>query len=200
MHIVIPCKSLQMGKSRLSACLDGRARRDLCRQLLTRTLECAVGVADPGKVRVLTSDAAVAAIAQLYSIAAMADPGGGLNSALEAARAALIAAGSLDDALLIMPIDLPFASADAIAAAQSRAGEVVIAADQSGSGTNLLLLRGSALRRFGFRYGVGSYAAHLAQARDNGLAICELNDWRLAFDVDDATQYAAWRSQSEARS
>jgi 2-phospho-L-lactate/phosphoenolpyruvate guanylyltransferase len=200
MHIVIPCKSLQTGKSRLSACLNGPARRNLCRQMLTRTLECAVGAADPSKIRVLTSDAAAAAVAQFYLVTVMADLGGGLNSALEVARAALIAAGSLDDALLIMPIDLPFASTDSIAAAQSRGGDVVIAADQSGSGTNLLLLRGSALRRFGFRYGVGSYAAHLAQARDNGLAICELNDWRLAFDVDDATQYSAWRSQSGVRS
>ncbi len=130
----------------------------------------------------------------------MADPGGGLNSALEATRAALLAAGSLDDALLIMPIDLPFASADAIAAAQSRVCDVVIAADQSGGGTNLLLLRGSALRRFAFRNGAGSYAAHLAQARGNGLSVCELSDWRLAFDVDDATQYTAWRSRTEVRS
>jgi 2-phospho-L-lactate/phosphoenolpyruvate guanylyltransferase len=200
MHIVIPCKSLQLGKSRLAACLDQRARRDLCRQLLTQTLECAVDVVAPAHVRVLTADEGVAAIAQLYSVAVTPDPGGGLNAALKAARAALPVARSLDVAMLVMPIDLPFASPAAIRDARSRAGDVVIAADQGGMGTNLLLLRGAALRRFAFCYGTGSYARHLAQARSNGFSVYELSDWRLAFDIDDATQYAAWRSRVEARS
>ncbi len=177
-------------------CLDGPARRDLCRQMLRHTLEYAASAVATDNVRVLTSDTEAAMIAHNYSIAAIADAGGGLNRALEAARAALLAAGSVDDGLLVLPIDLPFACAAAIREADAHAADVVIAADQCRSGTNLLLLRAAALRRFAFRYGKDSYVRHLQQARNNNLSVRELNDWRLAFDVDDAQQYAAWRERA----
>jgi 2-phospho-L-lactate/phosphoenolpyruvate guanylyltransferase len=194
MRVLIPCKSLQTGKSRLSVCLDGPARRDLCRQMLRHTFEYAVGAVAADNIRVLTSDTEAAMIARNYSIAAIADAGGGLNRALESARAALLAAGSIDGGLLVLPIDLPFACAAAIREAGAQAADVVIAADQCRSGTNLLLLRGAALRCFAFRYGKDSYARHLQQARNSNLSVCEFDDWRLAFDVDNAQQYAAWRS------
>lgn len=197
MQIMIPCKDLQMGKSRLAVCLDAPGRQDLCRRLLTQTIQCALGVVEPAKVHVLTPDPAAAAVARRYAVGVMIDAGGGLNGALDAARNALPAAGN-PEPLLIMPIDLPFASPDALAAAQSQAAEVVIAPDQCGSGTNLLMLCGRARRQFPFHYGSGSYAAHLAGARALGLTVFELSDWRLAFDLDDAAQYAEWQSKVAA--
>ncbi|MGB6534745.1 MAG: 2-phospho-L-lactate guanylyltransferase [Xanthobacteraceae bacterium] len=200
MYVLIPCKSFQSGKSRLSACLGEQPRRELCRDMLRHTLEYAAGAVAADNIRLLSSDTEAAAIARTYSIAAIADAGSGLNQALEAGRAALLAKGSIDDELLVLPIDLPFACAAAVREAHVREGEVVIAADQRRSGTNLLLLRAAALRHFAFRYGTDSYARHLQQARDNDFSVCELDDWRLAFDIDDAQQYAAWRSIAPAQS
>ena len=200
MHIVIPCKSLHMGKSRLSGCLDGRARRELCRKMLEQTLECAIGVVAPNQILLLTSDSDAATIARHHSIATVPDLGNGLNSALEGARTALLASKAFEDALLILPIDLPFASPAAIRGALAHAGEVIIAADQCGSGTNLLVLRGAAAPRFAFCYGAGSYALHLDQAHSIGFNVQELHDRRLAFDIDNAAQYATWRSGTQPAS
>jgi 2-phospho-L-lactate/phosphoenolpyruvate guanylyltransferase len=199
MQILIPCKSLDTGKSRLSECLDPAERRVLCSQLLTGTLQRAVELAPPSRIRVVTCDADASGIASRYRIAQTPDPGRGLNAALDAGRSALLAATKADDALLVLPIDLPFGSSDAIANMLSRSSEIVIAPDESGTGTNLLLLRAAALRRLPFAYGIDSYAAHLAAARALGVSIETVRDWRLAFDIDTPAQYAAWRSWSARR-
>ena len=197
MHILIPCKNLDVGKSRLSECLDSRARREFCEQLLTRTLEHAAAVVAPARILVVTSDPEAAAIARRCSVAQAPDPGDGLNAALEDARAALLAKMAYESAILILPIDLPFASPDAISKVLSCAGDIVIAPDESGTGTNVLLLRSLALRNLRFAYGPGSHAAHVAAARAGGLTIETFKDWRLAFDVDGPAQYATWRSWQE---
>lgn len=197
MQILIPCKGLHLGKSRLAACLDEAERRELCRVLLTQTLQCALGVVESRWIHLLTPDPAAAALAERYAVGTIFDANDGLNGALEAARNLLLAGGG-EEPLLIMPIDLPFASPDALTAAQRQTGDIVIATDQDGSGTNLLMLRGRSRFQFGFCYGTRSYAAHLAQARALGLTVSELSDWRLAFDLDDAAQYAQWRAKTAA--
>jgi 2-phospho-L-lactate guanylyltransferase len=196
-HIVVPCKNLDVGKSRLSACLNSPARREFCERLLTRTLEQAVALVAPTQIWVVTSDLDAAAIARQFSVDQVADPGGGLNAALENARATLLAKIAYKSAILILPIDLPFASPDAISNVLSCAGDIVIVPDESGTGTNVLLLRSPALRNFSFAYGLGSYAAHVAAARARGLTIETFKDWRLAFDIDEPAQYTAWRSWQE---
>jgi 2-phospho-L-lactate guanylyltransferase len=196
-HILIPCKNLDAGKSRLSECLDSHTRREFCEQLLTQTLEQAAAVVVPARIRVVTSDLDAAAIARRYSVAQIPDPGSGLNAALEDARAILLTKMTYESAMLILPIDLPFASPEAISKALSCASDIVIAPDESGTGTNVLLLRSPALRHFRFAYGPGSYAAHVAAARARGLTIETFKDWRLAFDVDGPAQYETWRSWQE---
>ncbi len=195
MHILIPCKGLETGKSRLSACLGRNARRELCAQLLDQTLTRAVALAAPDHVHVVTPDPSVALLAQRHATATLPDRRLGLNAALNDARCALLASGSAIEALLILPIDLPFATADAIRAASSCRDDLVIAADEAGSGTNLMLLRGAALQELPFRYGPESYAAHIGAGRASGFSIHALRDWRLAFDIDDAAQYARWLTQ-----
>jgi 2-phospho-L-lactate guanylyltransferase len=193
-HILIPCKHLRTGKSRLSGCLDGHARRELCAQLLTRTLQHAASVAAAAQVRVVTADPEAAAIARRHAIGHIFDHGGGLNSALDGARDAVLDETSAEDGLLILPIDLPFASPAALSKALSSTGDVVIAPDESETGTNLLLLRAASLRVFRFAYGPDSYSAHLTAARSLGLSVAVLKDQRLGFDVDSSAQYAKWVS------
>jgi 2-phospho-L-lactate guanylyltransferase (CobY/MobA/RfbA family) len=57
-------------------------------------------------------------------------------------------------------------------------------------------MRSDAMMRFIFRHGPDSYALRLQQARKNGLTTSRVNDCRLAFDVDEPAQYAAWRSRT----
>jgi 2-phospho-L-lactate guanylyltransferase len=147
----------------------------------------------------VTSDPDAAGIAGSYRIAQTPDPVDGLNPALDAARSALLTTIKADDALLILPIDLPFASSDAIANMLSRRADMVIAPDENGTGTNVLLLRSAATRRLPFAYGAGSYAAHMAAADALGLSTEVVKDWRLGFDIDEPLQYAAWRLRNNGR-
>jgi hypothetical protein len=54
MIILIPCKGLDQGKSRLSAALDAHARRALCEFFLCRTLAIARTLTGPDCIRVLS--------------------------------------------------------------------------------------------------------------------------------------------------
>jgi 2-phospho-L-lactate guanylyltransferase len=198
-YILIPCKSFDTGKSRLSESLDSFARREVCRELFIRTLNHATAVVAPAQIRIVTSDPDAIAIACRYSIAHIPDRGRGLNAALEDARDVLLAEIKPDSAVQILPIDLPFASPDATSQILSCYGDAVLAPDEIGTGTNVLLLRQPALRRFRFAFGPGSYAAHVAGARVRGLRIETLRDRRLASDIDGPLQYAAWRSREERK-
>ena len=88
-----------------------------------------------------------------------------------------------DGSLLILPTDLPDASAEVLAQALAQPAEVVIAPDEKEAGTNLLLLRHAAVRHLPFAYGPGSYTAHQAAAR----AFARTNPW-----IGDAVLDLAW--------
>jgi 2-phospho-L-lactate/phosphoenolpyruvate guanylyltransferase len=192
-HILIPCKNLDVGKSRLSECLGPAERHEFCKRLLTQTVERTVALAAPANIRVVTADPEAAAMARQYSVETLADPGGGLNAALKDARAAILETESVS-ALLVLPIDLPLATPGVISEFINCAGDIVIAPDEGGTGTNLLLLRSPALKAFRFAYGPNSFAAHAAWAQADGLRIEAVRDGRLAFDVDGPAQYATWQS------
>jgi 2-phospho-L-lactate guanylyltransferase len=192
-HVLIPCKNLDVGKSRLSECLAPAERREFCKRLLTQTLERSVALAAPANIRVVTADPEAVAMAREYSVETLADFRGGLNAALKDARATILETGTVS-ALLVLPIDLSLATPDVISEFISCAGDIVMAPDEGGTGTNLLLLRSPALKTFRFAYGPGSFAAHAAWAQANGLRIEAVRDRRLAFDVDGPAQYATWQS------
>jgi 2-phospho-L-lactate guanylyltransferase len=197
--ILIPCKSLRNGKSRLSACLGQAARYDLCKGLLERTLRCSAEVVPPSHVRIVTADAEAVTMAHQHAIGAIADAGFGLNAALEHARACLRAEmPPTGPDLMILPIDLPFVTPQCIADVLARPGDCVIAPDQSGTGTNLLYLRSSAPRAVPFAYGAGSYAAHLALAQSHACTVTTVRDRRLAFDLDESADYESWLSRQSA--
>lgn len=193
--ILIPCKSLRHGKSRLSACLGPAARHDLVKRLFERTLRCAANVMPLDQIRVVTADTEVMTVAQQHAIPVIIDPGLGLNVALEHARIQL--RGELPPNgpdLLILPIDLPFVTPQSITDVLPRYHDCVIAPDQAGTGTNLLYLRAAAPRVVPFAFGGGSYAAHLAFAQSQALTVTTVEDWRLAFDLDDPADYERWRT------
>jgi 2-phospho-L-lactate/phosphoenolpyruvate guanylyltransferase len=195
--ILIPCKNLDRGKSRLAGCLTPRSRRALCEFFLCRTLDVATQTVPPEQVRVVTSDPRVDAIARDYGVAVIPDRGGGLNAALEDGRRRLLAEGG-GHAGLVLPIDLPRATPAELGRVASAAQEVVIVPDEAMTGTNVLRLGPDAFRRFRFSFGVRSCAAHSAEALRIGFKAVTLGAPNLAFDVDRVEQYRRWAAENPA--
>jgi 2-phospho-L-lactate/phosphoenolpyruvate guanylyltransferase len=195
--ILIPCKDLDRGKSRLAGCLTPRSRRALCEFFLCRTLDLATTTVSPARVRVVTSDPRVAAIAGEYGVAAIADREGDLNGALERGRRRILADVG-DCAVLVLPIDLPLATPAALADIAGAPQDVVIVPDEEMDGTNVLRLGPRTLRRFQFSFGPHSYAAHCGFARAAGLDLRTVSEPSLAFDVDGPEQYRRWAPENPA--
>src|SRR6185312_568775 len=110
-NVLIPCKPLSEGKSRLSQLLPPRARYELCASLLRQTLELARLLADPDRIFLVTADESAAAQARALGATVIADSANELNDALELGRNR-IQNGA--DGLLVLPIDLPLADEAAI--------------------------------------------------------------------------------------
>jgi 2-phospho-L-lactate guanylyltransferase len=197
MIILVPCKHLNAGKSRLSACLNDRDRRDLCERLLDSTLKLAATLVGPNQIRVVTADPKAHGIAARHLVSTIADTTDELNSALQHARFQLAQEGLRKSPLMVLPIDLPFATRESLSEAMDQPADIIIAADEEGTGTNLLLLRSDAWD-FPFRFGPNSYSRHVSQAQAAGLRVATLTDWRLARDIDNPDQYAAWTTSAEA--
>jgi len=139
--ILIPCKALDQGKSRLSSALDVHARRALCEFFLCRTLAMACALVAPAQIYVVTADPQVAEIAGRYGASVLSDSSLDLNGALEQARAAITARHADMDGLLIMPIDLPLSTPGSLLSVVAELGDIVLVPDEGETGTNLLLLR-----------------------------------------------------------
>ena len=197
LDILIPCKALAGGKSRLAPALDDAARAALCAALLDATLERALQLVPAERCRLVTADRAAAERAAARGVRTFFEPqDAGLNLALRLARDRLCAASS--PALLVLPIDLPFASAQALRALVAVAADVVAAPDRRGLGTNALYLAVGAAPRFDFRFGEASLAAHRAAAAALGLSFRLYEDPALAFDLDDPGDLRDWHDAGGA--
>lgn len=192
MRILIPCKDLDRGKSRLAPQLDPAARRALCESFLARTLALATTIASATAVHLVTGDPAAVAIAAHHGVRSLPDDGADLNAALAQARVRLLAELSHPSDVLILPIDLPDATPDALADLLASSATVAIAPDRERQGTNVLRLRATALADFPFAFGAGSFARHCAAAESMKLTLQVVADPRLAFDIDQPSHYDDW--------
>jgi 2-phospho-L-lactate guanylyltransferase len=198
LYIVIPCKKFDAGKSRLSTCLSAQARRSLCEEFFCKTVELASLIVPPSHILVTTTDPDAARIAKIRGVRLAPDHGSGLNDSLNKARKVLLASGDDIDSLTILPIDLPFLCRDVVERACNLPAEVTVAPDQSGTGTNLLILKGTAIQKMTFSFENDSCAAHLSCARRLGFSTCTFDDWRTALDIDGPSQFSEWLSYNGA--
>lgn len=192
--ILIPCKSLSEGKSRLAPVLSAEERAALCRQFLLDTLALACAVARPEDIRVVSSDPAAVRFAADFGVSSLDDPDGDLNSALVRAVARTVVPDSPEARcdVLVLPIDLVFATPALLRRVLAAAGDLVLTPDRAGRGTNLLRVAGRTAPEFRFQYGENSVSGHLAEAVRLDLRFELLRDPDLGFDVDTPTDYAAW--------
>jgi 2-phospho-L-lactate guanylyltransferase len=181
---IIPVGPLEAAKSRLGGALDAEERQDLAERFLAQSLGAALATSRLGDVLVISPDREVLRRASELGARSLRQRNDGLNEGLDAAREDVVAGGA--DAIVVLPIDLPFVTAEAIADVLRPLDEdpgplVVLVTDRHGTGTNVLALRPPEI--IDFLFGPGSRAAHRDAAAAAGATYTEV-DGPLAFDID----------------
>ncbi|HUP82559.1 MAG TPA: 2-phospho-L-lactate guanylyltransferase [Candidatus Limnocylindria bacterium] len=192
-HVVVPLRGIDSGKTRLGQALDAEERGALVLGLLARTLEVLASWPQAKRVYLVTGDAATAELARraqpmLTVLTEALD--GGLNAALRAARDVAAAGGAT--AVLMLPADLPLLEtaaldrlldgADAALAAGNGHALVVVAPADARGGTNALLISPVAL--IDPQFGEASLEAHLRAAAEADATVQLVIDPALGFDLD----------------
>jgi 2-phospho-L-lactate guanylyltransferase len=181
---------LDQGKSRLSDVLTPQQRTALCIHLLERTLYLASQLTVKTRIAVVSDDDEV--WRRLRGATIIVDPGRGLNLAVTKANNVLLG-DSGKRSLLILPIDLPLSEPDDFNCLASGDADVQIAADKSGTGTNILLLSLRARQSFQFAYGMCSVQRHARIAAERQLTFSIVRHPRLSFDIDTPADWLQWQ-------
>jgi len=191
LHVVVPVRGLEEGKTRLGETLDAEERETLIVGLLHRLLEILAAWPPSRRTHVVSDDAIVRRVAQEHGASVVGEPAAGdLNAALVAARGAAVARHA--SAILILPADLPLVTvasldrlldaADAALAAGHGQPLVVAAPSDARGGTNALLLSPPDVIEPAF--GPGSLEAHVRAARAADASVQLVIDPQLGFDLD----------------
>jgi 2-phospho-L-lactate guanylyltransferase len=196
-RIIVPHRGLDAAKTRLAPSLDPAERVMLASQLLQRVLKVSREVADD--VEVISPSRPLAEIVEAAGARLAVQRGMGLNEGLEQARSQALLDGI--ETLIVLHGDLPNLSATDIETlldglpANGGPG-VAIAPDRAGTGTNALALRPPGV--IGFRFGVGSFAAHAAEVERAGVWCTAVNRAGLAFDLDTPDDLRRWLELGDA--
>ncbi len=175
---VIPAKPASEGKSRLAPVLSPASRLRLNLRLFEHTLATVSAVFAPGRIIVVSRDAALLEIAEAAGARGLRERGDDLNEALHQA-AALLPPGR---GLLTVSTDLPNLTPDDLRAMLAPQGRVAIAPDRAGTGTNALFTSPAAAIPYAF--GLDSFARHKAAAARIGVLPRIISRPGLAFDLD----------------
>src|SRR6185503_16949052 len=187
-------KPFAQGKSRLAALLGAERRAALNRHLFGRVLDAVLGRFRHDRVVVVTADTVLLTLMRGLGVHALQDAGNGLNSALGLACRFAVERGGR--AIVVLPSDLPTIGSDDVAALLAelaKAPACVIAPDDQEEGTNALALAPPAADFF--RFGAGSFQAHLGEAKARGLALRILRRPGLARDLDTPDDYRQFAQQ-----
>lgn len=171
--VVIPVKSFEVAKERLSLALEPAQREQLAKSMAARV----VAAASPLPVFVACGSDEVAAWAEAVgaSVIWLAEPG--LNRAVANAAAVLDRAGYRR--MIVAHGDLPLATSLAWV---GQFDGVTIVPDRRGEGTNVMAVPLGT--DFTFHYGELSAPAHRAEAERVGLPLRIVADDELGWDVD----------------
>jgi 2-phospho-L-lactate guanylyltransferase len=176
---VIPVKASD-SKSRLASVLDAPARIALADAMLERVVEAASAAHNVARVCLLGA----AAGDRFANLLRLNEPGGGLNPAAQSALAEIGGHGA--DRVIFIHADLPLVSSQDIALlAAAPQGEIAIAPDRHGTGTNAISLPLPEAKGFSFAFGPDSFARHNAEAGRLGLRVEEIRSQGLARDIDE---------------
>ena len=171
--VLVPVKAFADAKLRLAPALPPGRRAALAQAMAERVLAAAGRL----PVAVVCDDAEVAVWAAAHGAIVLAEPGRGLNGAVEAGVEQLAAAGARQ--VIVAHADLPLATDLEWLAYFSG---VTLVPDRRRDGTNVACVPARA--GFAFSYGPGSFERHAAEARRLGLGLRVVAEPLLAWDVD----------------
>jgi 2-phospho-L-lactate guanylyltransferase len=196
--VIIPVKTFDLAKQRLSSILQPSERAALARTMLVDVLNVVASVVLPSNVIVVTSSPEASEIAQRAGTRVLQEAASSdLNSAIEeASRHAMVQdAGGF----LMLPADVPEITTAAVRqafVALDQDFSLVLAPAISDGGTNLLACRPPhAIRP---EFGPKSFARHLAAGEQAGLACHVLNSPELGRDVDSPEDLARFLDRRTA--
>lgn len=186
---IVPVKRLGLAKQRLAPVLSRSERAELARTMLHDVLTT-LG-ATPGLAGIITvsGDPAVAGLATLFDARVVGDVmESGVNPAVQQGLNTLDASS----AALVVPADVPFATAADLQAVITELGRcpMVLVPALSDGGTNTLAMRRPDLIAPSF--GGDSFARHQALARDGGFGCGIVRSEGLGRDIDDPNDLLAW--------
>lgn len=187
-HIVVPVKTTERAKGRLSQILAPDARRDLARAMLRDVLRAATRVRSVTEVWVVSHDRAVLEEVEGWGARPLKENYDmGLNPALRFATKAAREEGA--EALLVLPSDVPLVTSDDLervlrprGRASPDQGLVVGVPSKEGTGTNALLRIPPDV--IPPRFGPASFDRHTREAARRKVRFIARRVARLAFDVD----------------
>ena len=178
--VVVPFRSFDGGKSRLSDVLAPSARRQLCEAMLGHTLEIA---SDFAEIVVVSDDPDVDEFIRARGSRArhlLSTARGDLNAALtHASRSARVGTS-----LIVLPTDLVCLDAQSLHDVAAESTRLCVAPDRRRDGTNLLAIPARAVSEFRFGFGPGSFARHVARAVQMNEQPHIVRSARIAFDLD----------------
>jgi 2-phospho-L-lactate/phosphoenolpyruvate guanylyltransferase len=196
---ILPVKSPQNAKQRLTGFLAVEHRETLARILYRQTLAALCQAQGIDRVVVATSDAEVADHARSLG-ALVFEENQQVSHSVSADAACLRAMKMGASTVLLVPIDVPTVTPADFSqlAAASNAGlrpALVIVPSSDGTGTNALVR--TPPNCIESRFGPGSFRAHLDQARSKGLDADVLRLPGLMFDIDTPEDVAELLARSQ---
>jgi 2-phospho-L-lactate guanylyltransferase len=163
---IVPVKRLGLAKARLAPVLSRSERAELARTILHDVLTTLCGTQQLTGIVVISGDSTVAKLATLFDARVVGDVvESGVNAAVQQGLRTL----DRSSGALIVPADVPFATAADFQAVVGELGQsaVALVPALSDGGTNTLAMRRPDLIAPSF--GDNSFVRHQALARDVGL-------------------------------
>ena len=191
---LLPVKRLDTAKRRLLPHVTEEERLTIARALLEDALDLC-GSATMFEWWVVSDDKTVRSMARNRGFNLAADPGTGLNDALDAGINTAMSAGA--ESVTIIPTDVPLAwSGDLQDIFDTGAtSEVVVVPSRDGGTNGLYLSPGDVLRPM---FGEFSFKAHLAEAERLAKRCTMLSIPRLELDIDTIADVDAYLARPKA--
>jgi 2-phospho-L-lactate guanylyltransferase len=193
---IVPVKRLSHAKQRLSPLLSGTERADLARAMLHDVLTALCATPELKGIVVVTGDPLVANVATLFGARVVADiPETGVNAAVQQGLRTLDMPSA---AVLIVPADVPFATASDLRLVIAELGQypVVLAPASTDGGTNALAMRKAGLIAPSF--GDDSFVRHQAMARGDGADCGIVRIEGLGRDIDCPEDLLFWSGSKKS--
>ena len=185
---LVPLKDLVLAKSRLAGVLASVERHALAQAMVEDVLTVLSRHRHIARITLVSDDPGASMLAQKYGADCWTEGSlgcRGLNPLIQCASERLLNAGG--EPLVVLHGDLPLLTGEDIShvvESQQALGGLIVGCDSKGVGTNLLAFNAASTPRFCF--GADSCAAHIASAKNAGVAVQVLQRSGIGLDVDEA--------------